>query len=253
MMRTMPLRETPATLRIAGAALFAALSTLLQFVPIYVTPWGMAIDLVAVPWVICYFVFGFESALVCSLISLPTVGLVGGGGFVGAIMKFVASVWMFVVPTALVLRIREGRYAIIKRTLVFILVSIGAIVIRNLVTVLFNFYFAIPVFFGISIEEGASWVVGVSEAFLTGLFGELDLLLTFALIITFWNTLQGAIDLIVSWVCARVWFAVSAGSAPISKEPQSVDPSSRNEFLIQEIERQNNGRVSSRESKASFA
>ncbi|MFX0096352.1 MAG: hypothetical protein ACFE7E_01170 [Candidatus Hodarchaeota archaeon] len=245
MTRPVPLRDTPATLRIAGAALFAALSTLLQFVPIYVTPWGMAIDLVAVPWVICFFVFGFESALVCSLICLPTVGLVGGGGFVGAIMKFAASVWMFVVPTALVLRIREGRYAIIKRTLVFVLVSIGAIVVRNLVTVLFNFYFAIPVFFGISIEEGAGWVVGVSEAFLTGLFGELDLLLTFALIIAFWNTLQGAIDLGVSWVCARVWFAVSAGPPPISKETQSLDPSSSSKFLIQDIKLQNSGSIGS--------
>lgn len=238
MMKPVPLRETPATLRIAGAALFAALSTLLQFVPIYVTPWGMAIDLVAVPWVICYFVFGFESALVCSLISLPTVGLVGGGGFVGAIMKFVASIWMFVIPTALVLKIREGRYAIIKRTLVFALVSIGAIVIRDLVTVLFNFYFAIPVFFGISIEEGAGWVVGVSEAFLTGLFGELDLLLTFALIIAFWNTLQGAIDLVVSWVCARVWFAVSSESTSVSRDNQFVNLSSKNAFLIQGIESQ---------------
>lgn len=241
----MPFRETPTTLRIAGAALFAALSTLLQFVPIYVTPWGMAIDLVAVPWVICYFVFGFESALVCSLISLPTVGLVGGGGFVGAIMKFVASVWMFVIPTALVLRIREGRYAIVKRVLIFILVSIGAIIIRDLVAVLFNFYFAIPVFFGISIEEGASWVVGVSEAFLTGLFGELNLLLTFALIIAFWNTVQGAIDLVVSWVCARVWFAVSTESTSISKDTQTADPSSGNVAPVQKTEQQGNGRIDS--------
>ena len=245
MMKTVPLRDTPTTLRIAGAALFAALSTLLQFVPIYVTPWGMAIDLVAVPWVICYFVFGFESALICSLISLPTVGLVGGGGFVGAIMKFVASVWMFIIPTALVLRIREGRYAIIKRTLVFVLVSIGSILIRNLVTVLFNFYFAIPIFFGISIEEGAGWVVGVSEAFLTGLFGELNLLLTFALIIAFWNTLQGAIDLVVSWVCARIWFAVSAEPTSIIKEPESVNLSSVNQFPIPETEMQNEGRIDS--------
>lgn len=243
MTKPMPFRETPTTLRIAGAALFAALSTLLQFVPIYVTPWGMAIDLVAVPWVICYFVFGFESALVCSLISLPTVGLVGGGGFVGAIMKFVASIWMFVIPTALVLKIREGRYAIVKRALIFVLVSIGAIVIRDLVAVLFNFYFAIPVFFGISIEEGASWVVGVSEAFLKGLFGELNLLLTFALIIAFWNTLQGAIDLVISWVCARVWFAVSTESTSLSKQTQTIDTSSRSAVSVQETEQQDNIRI----------
>ena len=160
-------------------------------------------------------------------------------------MKFVASVWMFVIPTALVLRIREGRYAIIKRALVFVLVSIGAILIRNLVAVLFNFYFAIPVFFGISIEEGAGWVVGVSEAFLTGLFGGLDLLLTFALIIAFWNTLQGAIDLLVSWICARVWFAVSAESSSLSKENQPMNPPPVNAIQIQEIKPQNNGRIDS--------
>ncbi|MHA1238482.1 MAG: hypothetical protein ACTSSJ_04475 [Candidatus Odinarchaeia archaeon] len=191
------LKQPVATIKIGGAAIFAAMSSILQFFPLIATPWGMIIDLVAVPWVLCYFIFGFEAALLCSLISLPAVGIIGGGGIIGASMKFIASIWMFLIPALFTLRDPEGRAGLIKNPAKFAVVSCIAIGFRDLFTILFNFYFAIPVFFGLSVDEVAQFAASTD---LFGFFATYDPIISFALIIAFWNTVLGVIDLVVTWM-----------------------------------------------------
>jgi len=78
------------TIKIAGAAVLAALSVIMQILPpLFVTPWFMRIDFVAIPWVLCWIFFGFKASILSLLISVPIVGFLGpfAGGWVGAIKR----------------------------------------------------------------------------------------------------------------------------------------------------------------------
>jgi len=103
---------------------------------------------VAVPWVLCWLLFGFDSALLSLLIGAPLVGYMGffPGGWVGAVMKSVASVWMFAVPALFAWRMGGAKSLILKKR-VYVVASVAALLVRAVVTLLFNFYFALPFFF----------------------------------------------------------------------------------------------------------
>jgi len=159
------------TIKIAGAAVLAALSVVMQILPpLFITPWFMRIDLVALPWVLCWIFFGFKASILSLLISVPIVGFLGpfAGGWVGAIMKSVASIWMFVVPAFFAWK-TGGKKRFLTSKWLYVAVGILAIALRVVVTLLFNFYFAIG--FGAFVAE-----------------------------IAFWNTIQGTIDVYVSWI-----------------------------------------------------
>jgi riboflavin transporter FmnP len=81
-------------------ALFAAIAAVLQISPLYIpTQWGMRIDLVAVPLLLAFFLFGFRVALETSLVMFFIISVVAATGFIGATMKWMATVPMFIVPT----------------------------------------------------------------------------------------------------------------------------------------------------------
>ncbi|MBS7657511.1 hypothetical protein KEJ33_06280 [Candidatus Bathyarchaeota archaeon] len=137
------------TTKLVGAAVLAPLSVLLQGLPpMFLTPWFMRIDFAAVPWVVCWIVFGWRSALLCLLISAPLVGFLGpfAGGIVGAVMKSVASVWMFIVPALFADKLR-GFQNLFRRRVWLLVACASAIMARVLCTLFFNLYFALPVFF----------------------------------------------------------------------------------------------------------
>ncbi len=192
---TAPFEKT--TIKIAGATVLAPFSVILQALPpIFVTPWFMRIDLVAVPWVLCWILFGFKSALLSLLISVPIVGALGpfAGGWVGAIMKSVASVWMFTIPALFTWRESTISNFLNNRKL-YLFASLLAIIIRDVVTVVFNFYFALPVFFNMTPEQIIEFF---SNPLFLSFFGHsLGLIGLGAFIgeVAFWNTLQGAIDM----------------------------------------------------------
>jgi len=215
---TAPFEKT--TIKIAGAAVLAPLSVILQALPpIFVTPWFMRIDLVAVPWVLCWILFGFKSALLSLIISVPIVGVLGpfAGGWVGAIMKSVASVWMFAIPALLVWRKSAISSFLINKKL-YVFVSILAIIVRDVATVVFNFYFALPVFFNMTQEQ----VIGFfsNPGFLSFFGHSLGLIGLGAFIseVVFWNTLQGIIDMYVAFIIGlivlRSFFGNGKGMKP---------------------------------------
>lgn len=191
-------------IKIAGAAVLAALAGIMQSLPpVFLTPWFMRVDFVAIPWVLCWIFFGFDAALLSMLISLPIVGFVGpfAGGVVGMTMKPVASVWMFAIP-ALVAWKTGGARSFVLNKRVFIVGGLLALLVRALVTVLFNFYFALPVFYGMSATEiigffdGFKSFIGQSLGFVGfGLFaGE----------VAIWNTIQGILDLYAAYLIGLV-------------------------------------------------
>ena len=152
------------TIKIAGATLLASLAVILQiFVPLFVTPWGMQIDLVAIPWMICWIIFGLKPALLSLLISAPLVGFLGpfAGGWVGATMKSVATIWMFLIPAIFAWK-AGGTKKLLENKRLFVLAGALALSVRAVVTVIFNFYFAIPFFFNMTPDDIIGFFSGVT-------------------------------------------------------------------------------------------
>lgn len=198
------LQSRSSTVKIAGAALLAPFTVLLQNLPpLFLTPWFMRIDLVAVPWIICWLIFGFDSALLCLLISAPLVGFLGpfAGGVVGVVMKSVASIWMFLIP-ALVARKLGGVQNLLKNKSMLVLATLAALLTRAIVTVFFNFYFALPVFFGMTPEAIFGFFTAL-QSFVGISFGLIGLGAYIAEV-AFWNVLQGAIEISVSFVVGGI-------------------------------------------------
>ena len=191
------------TVKVAGAAVLAALSVVLQALPpLFVTPWFMRVDLVAVPWVLCWLLFGFDSALLSLLVSVPLVGVLGpfAGGWVGAIMKSVASVWMFAVPALFAWRMGGARSLILKKR-VYVVASVAALLVRAVVTLFFNFYFALPFFFPAWFKTPAD-IINFYTFYQSFVGQSLGLVGLGAFIgeVAFWNTVQGIIDIYAAYV-----------------------------------------------------
>ena len=187
------------TIKIAGATILAPLAVVLQILPpLFVSPWTMRIDLVAIPWMLCWIIFGLKPALLSILISAPLIGFLGpfAGGWVGATMKSVASVWMFVIPAIFASKTGGAKHLLENKRL-FVLAGVLAISVRILVTLLFNFYFAIPFFFNMTPDAIISFFSSVTTLGYIGLGAYITE-------VAFWNTIQGIIDLFASLIIGLV-------------------------------------------------
>ena len=196
------------TIKLAGATILAPLAVILQiFVPLFVTPWGMRIDLVAIPWMICWIIFGLKPALLSLLISAPLVGFLGpfAGGWVGATMKSVATIWMFLIPAIFAWK-ADGTKGLLENKRLFVLASVFALIIRAIVTVVFNFYFALPLFYYMTPDS----IIGMfssanSLSFIGNSLGLIGLG-AYVAEVAIWNTIQGIIDLTASLLLGLIIF-----------------------------------------------
>ena len=189
------------TIKIAGATILASLAVIMQILPpIFVSPWLMRIDLVAIPWILCWIIFGLKPALLSILISAPLIGFVGplAGGWVGATMKSVASIWMFVIPGIIAWKTGGAKHLLENKKL-FVIASISAIIVRVGVTVIFNFYFALPFFFYMTPDDIFGYF---SDVTIFGLVG----LGAYITEVAFWNTIHAIIDLTTSLAIGLIIF-----------------------------------------------
>ncbi len=193
-------------LKLTGAAALAPISVLFQvFPPIFLTPWFMRLDFTAVPWIICWMFFGFKASLLCMAISAPLIGFLGpfAGGWVGALMKISASIWMVAIPALFTLKTKNS-INLLKNKRLFILASLTATLIRDLATVFLNLYFAIPVFFGMSSKQVLEFFTNPRfQSFISHFLG-LTWFTAYFVEITFWNTLQSLIDLYISLIIGLI-------------------------------------------------
>ena len=189
------------TVKLAGATLLAPLAVILQILPpLFISPWTMRIDLVAIPWMICWIIFGLKPALLSILISAPLIGFIGpfAGGWVGATMKTVATIWMFLIPGIIAWK-TGGTKHLLENKRLFVTTSILAIIVRVVVTVTFNFYFAIPFFFNMTPDA----IIGFFSSVTTLGFIGLGAYITE---VAFWNTIQGIIDLTAALIIGLIIF-----------------------------------------------
>lgn len=203
------------TIKLAGAIILAPLAVILQVLPpIFVSPWAMRVDLVAIPLMICWLIFGLKSALLSLLISAPLIGFLGpfAGGWVGATMKSVATIWMFLIPGIIAWK-TGGTRNLLENKRLFLAASVLAIIIRVIVTVIFNFYFALPLFFPDYFPNPEAIISYFSEKTIFGFAG----IAAYIIEIAFWNIIQGIIDLAGAMIIGLVIFRRIPGLAPKPK------------------------------------
>jgi len=136
---------------LAISAALAALSAVVQLIHIgYQSPtWGMWIDVVSVTWVVAYFLFGFQSSLLVSFVGSLIITLFAPETWLGASMKFVATVpiilFLFVWVT---LRKRQSNWY--AKPTHFVIPLILGMVLRCLIVLPLNYYYAIPIWTGMT-------------------------------------------------------------------------------------------------------
>ncbi|MHA2406100.1 MAG: hypothetical protein ACXACH_05040 [Candidatus Hermodarchaeia archaeon] len=154
-------------------------------------PWGMKIDFVGTVWVLSYFLYNLPVAFSVSIITALYIALITPTSFVGATMKFVATVPMFLIP-ALVsyLPFFPNRSSKIFNNLFLIIgLSILANIVRLLVATAVNYYWAIPLWTGIPTEKILNTMFGGS-------------FLAFIVFVAGLNVVQGIVDILIAWMLA---------------------------------------------------
>ena len=184
---------------LAASSILGALSIFLVFTPDVRLPWGMAaLDFIAVPWIIAFLLFGLKSGLLTSIIGFLGIFFFSEEAFpvVGATMKFSATIPLILIP-ALVLKFTRSKSSsesfVVKKVYVFSMVM--AIVVRCLVTMFLNYYWAVPFMYNLKPSD----VPGAFNFFFWGDPLSSNPLIYFILGVSLWNTWQGVVDAVVSW------------------------------------------------------
>lgn len=159
----------------------AAISAVFQIVHLgFETPWGMWIDIVAVPWLIAFFLFGLRGGILVSLIGSIIITFVAPSTWLGAVAKFIATVPVIFTLYGVqrVFHIPRPELSKVK----FMLIALVAgLMVRAVITVIFNYYFALPI-----------WIPGKTTA-------ELMAMIPWFIIAGI-NAIQGVIDVVLAWV-----------------------------------------------------
>ena len=167
--------------QLAIFAALAAISALLQLFHLgFKTQWGMWIDIVAVPWIVAYFLFGFKGGLTVSLVGSIIITLIAPDTWLGASAKFIATVPMFLTlhASTLIFKKKINQFKKLKNIILPILIAIG---LRGIVMFFFNYYFALPI-----------WIPGKTPIQLMNIFPWY--------IIVGINAVQGIIDVVFAWL-----------------------------------------------------
>lgn len=171
---------------ISLAAALAATSAVLQLIHIgYQSPqWGMWIDLVAVSWLVAFFLFGIRSAIIVSLLGAVIITLFSPSTWLGAIMKWIATLPMYGI-LFLWLKARGKKLVFYKKSSRLIVPIIIAVILRAVIVLPVNYYFAIPIWTGMTTAqaiEAIPWYIIVG---FNALQGVLDVILAWILVFTF--------------------------------------------------------------------
>lgn len=165
---------------LTSAGMLAAISIVFQIVHIgYPTQWGMWIDFVAVPWILAYFLFNWRGALIVSVVTSIIITLVAPSTWLGAVMKWTATLPMWLIPF-LVQRLSKLELKDFRKTSTVIICLLFAIILRGLLVIPLNYFYAIPVWTGMTPSQA---MVFLPWWILFGL-----------------NVIQGIIEFAVAWL-----------------------------------------------------
>lgn len=166
---------------LAIAAGLTAFSAVVQLIHVgYQSPqFGMWIDIVAVTWVMAYFLFGLRMSLLVSLGGAIVITLFAPDTWLGASMKWVASAPMWLVLGLWLLAFKKNLSHYSRAINLFIPVVL-ALVLRLALVIPLNYYYAIPIWTGMTTAEAFKaipWMV-----------------------IAVFNIVQGILDVYIAWI-----------------------------------------------------
>ena len=168
---------------ITAAAALVAISIALQLVHVGI-PFGYVwVDLVAIPWIIAFFLFGGRSSLVVSLVSMLLIIIFAPFGFIGGPVKWVATLPMWLLPWIWV-RISGSKNVDFKKKGKLIAWIGLAVVIRSIIIIPFNYYIAFPLV-GVAPLEAMALVPWWLLAGLNVVQGILEVMLAWLLVFRF--------------------------------------------------------------------
>lgn len=179
------------TRELALIATLAAFSVVVQLIHIgyYVPQFGIWIDMVAVSWIIAIFLLGIRSVFFVSLLSACIIALFSPATWLGAAMKWVttAPMWLTLYSWLWCVRYFKIRckpacdtYRCYEDFHNLILPLLVALVLRALVAMPLNYYFAIPLWTGMSASQAKAAIPWYA---IVGL-----------------NVVQGTLEVVLAWV-----------------------------------------------------
>lgn len=174
-------REKITTRELSILSALAALSITVQLIHIgYRSPVGIWVDLVAVFWLMAYFLYGVRGAMITSIVGFLVITLTQPDTWIGASMKWIASflVWIsFVMFLSLIKKNRE----VFEDFKYLVIPIILGIILRGVAMIILNYYYAIPIWIPGTTPEQAMEIV--PWHILVGL-----------------NAIQTLVDVILAWV-----------------------------------------------------
>ncbi len=168
------------------SAALAAISAATQLIHIgYQSPqWGMWVDIVAVSWIMAFFLFGVKSSLLVSFISALVITLFAPDTWLGASMKWTATVPL-IITLYLWLRLNKKNPLYYSKWTNIIIPLIISLILRSAIIIPLNYYYAIPIWTGMSPSKAMSVIPWF--------------------IIAGFNSLQTIIDIALSWIIVFVF------------------------------------------------
>lgn len=144
------MKKKPITIRelslVAGLAAFSAVVQLIHIG--YQSPqFGMWIDIVAVTWIMALFLFGWRMSFLVSLLGALIITFFAPDTWLGASMKLIATLPILFF-LAFWLRISKQKIESYSNPKNLVLPIIVAIVVRCLIVIPLNYYYAIPIWTG---------------------------------------------------------------------------------------------------------
>ena len=169
--------------------MLATLSIIFDLLPSIRVPWGMKIDFVGTVWGLGFYLYGLSEALLISAITTIYITLFSPTGLVGATMKFIATVPMFLVPAGMVHLpfFSEKNSRTFSRVPVILVVCVVATTVRVAIASLVNLYWAVPLWWGVT-----------PKIVLQRLGG----LVPFIAFVASMNVLQSIVDSVLPWFLA---------------------------------------------------
>jgi len=162
----------------AGLAAFSAVTQLIHVG--YQSPqFGMWIDIVAVTWIITYLLFGVRMATLVSLVGALIITLFAPDTWLGAGMKWVASAPTFLIM-ALFIKVFKKPLSFYAKPKNLVLPMITAIVVRCLLVIPINYYYAIPIWTGMTPDKAMAAIPWY--------------------IIALFNIVQALVDITIAWI-----------------------------------------------------
>lgn len=145
----------------------------------WMSPWGMWIDVVAIPWILAFFLYGGRQAFLVSTVGAIIITLVAPSTWLGASMKWLATMPMWFIPwmwqNGTKLKLEDFRKL---RTLVVCILL--AVILRGIIMIPTNYFYAIPIWTGWTSTKAMEmipwWII-------------------FSL-----NAIQGVLEVMVAWL-----------------------------------------------------